>query len=407
MKPKQKLVIIGGGAAGFFSGNTAAEINPDLEVIILEQGNDVLGKVKISGGGRCNVTHACYDLKELIKYYPRGNKELLSAFYRFNCEHTIEWFESKGVGLKTEADGRIFPVSDDSQTIVDCLVEQAMRLGIKIFRQHKVLHIEKKGKLFEIQNVQQKISSDFLLIASGGSAIIWNIIKEMGHTITEPVPSLFSFNTKNTLFKDLAGISIANTNISIKNTAFTASGILLITHTGLSGPGILKISAFAARYLAELQYNFSIMINWTNKSKTEVLEALNVIKLEHPKKAIHNYSPFGLANRFWKNGLIAMKIEETKQWANLSKTEIQHIADFLTACEIPIHGKRTNKDEFVTAGGINLKEVDFKTMESKLIPDLYFAGEVLDIDAVTGGFNFQAAWTTGFIAGESIAAKSE
>ena len=402
MQNKKTLVVIGGGAAGFFAAIKAVEVNSNLSVIILEQGLEVLGKVKISGGGRCNVTHACFDIKELVKFYPRGSKELLSPFYQFNCEHTTDWFENRNVKLKTEEDGRIFPVTDDSQTIVDCLVQQAILLGVKIIRQAKVIQIEKQEHKFVVHAIQQQISADFLLIASGSNNTIWNILANLGHTIVAPVPSLFSFNTKNTLFKELSGISIAGTHIKIKNTSHTANGILLITHTGLSGPAILKLSAFAARALAEQNYIFSIQINWINYTKNEAIEQLTIIKNEHNKKAIHNFSPFGLANRFWRNCLKETKIDETKQWANLTKNELQLIVDFLTNSEIQIHGKSTNKDEFVTAGGVDLKEVDFKTMESKLIPNLYFAGEVLDIDAVTGGFNFQAAWTTGFIAGNSI-----
>ena len=401
MKNRKKLVIVGGGAAGFMAAITLAEAQQNIDIIILEQGNEVLGKVRISGGGRCNVTHACYDVKELVKFYPRGKKELLSPFFQFNCEHTIDFFESKNVTLKTEDDGRIFPTTDDSMTIVNCLKNEATKLGIKIILQAKVMQISIEEK-FEINYNNTILKTDFLLVASGSNNTIWNSLKSLKHTIIEPVPSLFTFNTKNNLFRDLSGISIPSTKIKIKESAFETNGILLITHTGLSGPVILKLSAFGARFLAEKNYQFSILINWINESKDKAIIELNAIKIEHSKKAIQKFSPYKLANRFWKNCLLELNIDTEKQWANLNKNELHSIADFLTNCEINIQSKSTNKDEFVTAGGVALNEVDFKTMQSKIVPNLYFAGEVLDIDAVTGGFNFQAAWTTGFIAGNNI-----
>ncbi|MBK6274196.1 MAG: NAD(P)/FAD-dependent oxidoreductase [Saprospirales bacterium] len=401
MENRKKLVIVGGGAAGFMAAITLAEAQQNIDIIILEQGNEVLGKVRISGGGRCNVTHACYDVKELVKFYPRGNKELLSPFFQFNCEHTIDFFESKNVTLKTEDDGRIFPTTDDSMTIVNCLKNEATKLGIKIILQSKVMQISIAEK-FEINYNNTILKADYLLIASGSNNTIWNSLKSLKHTIIEPVPSLFTFNTKNNLFRELSGISIPSTKIKIKESAFETNGILLITHTGLSGPVILKLSAFGARFLAEKNYQFSILINWINESKDKAINELNAIKIEHSKKAVQNFSPYKLANRFWKNCLLELNIDTDKQWANLNKNELHSIADFLTNCEINIQSKSTNKDEFVTAGGVALNEVDFKTMQSKIVPNLYFAGEVLDIDAVTGGFNFQAAWTTGFIAGNNI-----
>ena len=401
MENRKKLVIVGGGAAGFMAAITLAEAQQNIDIIILEQGNEVLGKVRISGGGRCNVTHACFDVKELVKFYPRGKKELLSPFFQFNCEHTIDFFESKNVTLKTEDDGRIFPTTDDSMTIVNCLKNEATKLGIKIILQSKVMQISIAEK-FEINYNNTILKADYLLIASGSNNTIWNSLKSLKHTIIEPVPSLFTFNTKNNLFRELSGISIPSTKIKIKESAFETNGILLITHTGLSGPVILKLSAFGARFLAEKNYQFSILINWINESKDKAIIELNAIKIEHSKKAIQNFSPYKLANRFWKNCLLELNIDTDKQWANLNKNELHSIADFLTNCEINIQSKSTNKDEFVTAGGVALNEVDFKTMQSKIVPNLYFAGEVLNIDAVTGGFNFQAAWTTGFIAGNNI-----
>lgn len=399
---KRELVIIGGGAAGFMAAIHCAQNNPGIAISILEQGKEVLSKVRISGGGRCNVTHACFDVHELVNYYPRGSKELISAFYKFNCQHTIDFFESRGVKLKTEADGRMFPVSDDSLSILECLKREALKLNIKIILHAKVLKIQKLDK-FIISFNDQQLDADYLMIASGSNKTIWNEISKLNHQIIEPVPSLFTFNSKHTLFRNLSGISLNNTLIKIKDTEFEAQGITLITHLGLSGPCILKLSAFAARHLAQQNYNFIISINWINQTRQEILSELNSIKLLQAKKSIANYSPFKLPNRFWNNVLIELNLNTEKQWAQLNKLEIQSMVDLLAACEIPIFSKNTNKDEFVTAGGISLAEIDFKTMQSKIVPGLYIVGEALNIDALTGGFNFQAAWTTGFIAGTAIA----
>ncbi len=401
MIKKRKLIVIGGGAAGFFGAITAAENNPELHIIILEQGNEVLGKVKISGGGRCNVTHACFDVKELIKFYPRGSKELLGSFYRFNCENTVDWFEGRGIDLKTEEDGRIFPVTDDSQTIVDCLVDEANRLGIKIIRQAKVMHVE-MGMPFTVMCNNEKLTADQLLIASGSNPTIWRALKD-SHNIIPPVPSLFSFHIKNELLKELEGISFKNVTVRLNNTKIETGGPMLITHWGLSGPAILKLSAFAAIELAALNYQFSITVNWINSKTDTVKEILSQAKLQQSKKNAGNFVPFEIPGRFWKRILLILKIDEGKKYADLTGDEIGKISTLLTQCNLEVNGKSTNKEEFVTAGGISLKEVDFKTMESKNVPGLYFAGEVLNIDGVTGGFNFQAAWTTGYIAGNSIA----
>lgn len=404
MQDKKTAVVIGGGAAGFFAAITAASANPDLHIIILEQGPEVLGKVKISGGGRCNVTHACFDVKELVKFYPRGSKELLSPFYRFNCEHTIEWFENKGVTLKTEEDGRMFPISDNSQTIIDCLLEQTEFYNIQVIKQAKVMRLE-IDKLFHVFYNEKKLAADYLLIASGSNNTMWQLLKNIGHEIVAPVPSLFTFNIKSELLKDLAGISINNVRLSMNDSKIATLGPVLITHTGLSGPAILKLSAFAARILFEKQYQFHLEINWIHQTTDEALQQLKTEKEQQAKKQVNNFSPFDLPNRFWLRVLEINGIPSAKLVADLSKQDLQQIANTLTKSMVKVHSKNTNKDEFVTAGGVALKEVDFKTMQSKLVPNLYFAGEVLDIDAITGGFNFQAAWTTGFIAGNSIAGK--
>lgn len=405
MQIKKILAVIGGGAAGFFAAITAAENNPDLKVIILEQGNEVLGKVKISGGGRCNVTHACFDVKELVKFYPRGHKELLGPFYRFNTEHTIQWFEYRGVELKTEADGRMFPVSDSSQSIMDCLIETATAYDIKIIKQAKVMRLDVADS-FQIYFNDRALNADYLLIASGSSNTIWQQLKKLGHEIIEPVPSLFTFNIRHELIKGLEGISFQQVSLSLKEAKIETQGALLITHTGLSGPTILKLSAFAARLLNEKKYQFELMINWIDSSTDEAMLRLKSEKDIQAKRQASNFSPFELPQRFWLKVLEVNGIPANKLVADLSRNELQNIANALTKCVLKVHSKNTNKEEFVTAGGISLKEVDFKTMESKLIPNLFFAGEVLDIDAVTGGFNFQAAWTTGFIAGSSLAEKA-
>jgi hypothetical protein len=404
MQLKRTLVIIGGGAAGFFAAINAAETHSNLNIIILEQGNDVLGKVKISGGGRCNVTHACFDVKELVKFYPRGTKELLSPFYQFNCEHTIEWFRNKNVSLKTETDGRMFPTSNQSQTIIDCLIDSCKLHNIQIIKQAKVLRFD-VNENFTVYYNDKKIIADYLLIASGSSNTIWQLLKNIGHQIITPVPSLFTFNIKDNLIDGLEGISISNIQCYINDSKISTYGDILITHTGLSGPAILKLSAFGARYLYEKKYQFEIKINWIQQTLEDTITLLKEGKEHQAKKQLNNFNPFDLPHRFWLKIISINGILETKLVADLTKHEIQKIALTLTQTILKVHSKNTNKEEFVTAGGVSLKEVDFKTMESKIIPNLYFAGEVLDIDAVTGGFNFQAAWTTAYIAAKSIVQK--
>jgi hypothetical protein len=395
------LVVIGGGAAGFFAAITAAELNPSLKIAILEQGNEVLGKVKISGGGRCNVTHACFDVKELIQYYPRGQKELQGIFYRFNCENTIEWFKDKGVNLKTENDGRVFPVTDNSQTIINCFLAQTERYQIKIIKQVKVINID-VGLNFKIHFNQGIFTAKKILIATGSNPSVWKLLNEMGHTIVSPVPSLFTFNIKNELLKGLEGVSFQTVHVNLQEAKIESYGAMLITHTGLSGPSILKLSAFAARILQEKNYQFNLEINWLNESTDSVISKLKLEKETQARKQIGNLSLYDLPNRFWQKVVEINGVSTQKLVADISKNEIQNIAQTLTKYTLLVHSKNTNKDEFVTAGGVELKEVNFKTMESKIIPNLYFAGEVLNIDAVTGGFNFQAAWTTGYIAASSI-----
>lgn len=403
---KLNIIIIGGGAAGFFAAIRAAECNPDAQVIILEKSKDVLGKVKVSGGGRCNLTHACFVPRELSKFYPRGEKELLGPFNRFACGDTIEWFEKRGVKTKIEADGRMFPVSDDSQTIVDCLWAAARKSGVSIYTNTalKSLHAPSASNPnWIIETAQQKLFAQQVMIASGSSPSMWAVLAQLGHTIIEPVPSLFTFNIKDPRLTDLLGISVPLAEVKVEGSKLSSTGPLLITHWGMSGPAILKLSAWGARELAGLQYKFAIRVNWIMAKPEDTRQDLEDLKQEDGRKMVSANTQFGLPIRLWKRLVAATGIRDDKRWADLSKKEIQTLAEELTQGRFQVNGKSTFKEEFVTAGGVDLKEVDFKTFGSKLFPGLFFAGEVLNIDAITGGFNFQAAWTGGWIAGEAMA----
>ncbi len=405
-----RIVIIGGGAAGFFAAINCAEKNSKAEIIILERGKSVLGKVKISGGGRCNVTHACFVPRELVKNYPRGAKELLSPFSRFCTGDTIEWFEKHGVELKIEEDNRMFPVSNDSQTIVDCLWNTAKRLGIKVWTQHQFEGIQAPKQDNEPWTIRvrnkENLIADKVMFATGSNPRIWKILKNLGHNIIEPVPSLFTFNIKDERIKGLAGLSVPKATIEVLGTKLKSEGALLITHWGLSAPAILKLSAWGARTLNELNYQFTIKVNWLSGVNIDlVLEDLHDFKENNPKKSVFANAMFDLPNRLWKKIVKGAGINEKQQWANISKKMMQSLAMQLTQAKFKVNGKSTFKEEFVTAGGIDLKNVNFKTFESKIRKNLYFAGEVLNIDGVTGGFNFQAAWTGGFIAGDSLSNK--
>ncbi|MDX1942389.1 MAG: NAD(P)/FAD-dependent oxidoreductase [Saprospiraceae bacterium] len=404
-----KIIVVGGGAAGFFAAIRCAELNPNAEVTILERGRNVLEKVKISGGGRCNVTHACWAPAELVKHYPRGERELLGPFHRFACGDTIDWFEKRGVELKIEEDGRMFPVSDDSQTIIDCLWDSAVKAGVKVQISLRVddFVFDEKISQWKITSEENIFIADKVLVASGSNPRIWEMLKTLGHTIVEPVPSLFTFNIKDERIRDLPGISVPEAFVQIKNSKLSAKGPLLITHWGMSGPAILKLSAWGARELASLKYSFTIEVNWLNQKPTIIQESLNDFKSTNPKKQVFANALFGLSIRLWKSLVLAANIPEEKKWADISKKELQMLVNQLCTGEFIVNGKSTFKEEFVTAGGVDLKEVNFKTFESKLFPGLYFAGEVLNIDATTGGFNFQAAWTGGWIAGEAMVLDTE
>ena len=398
-----KVIIVGGGAAGFFTAVNLAEIRPDLEIIILEKNSRVLEKVKVSGGGRCNVTHACFDPKELVKNYPRGQKELLGPFYQFMTGDTMEWFENRGVPLKIEADNRVFPTSNSSQTIVDCLLNSAIKAGVQIKMNQKVEGISKTEEGFLVKCVTQTYKADYLLIASGSNPSIWEMIEKLGHSIEKPVPSLFTLKISDNRIKDIPGISVPMAEVKIPGSNFRTQGPVLVTHWGLSGPAILKLSSIAATYFAENNYQLTIEVNWVSKSYEEILKFFIQLKTENAKKQIGFKSPFEeIPNRLWTKLIFSANIKNETRWAEVSGNALSELAKQICSCTFSVNGKSTFKEEFVTAGGVNLKEIDFKRFESKLQKNLFFAGEVLNIDAVTGGFNFQNAWTGGFVVARSI-----
>jgi predicted Rossmann fold flavoprotein len=391
------IIIVGGGAAGFFTAINIVEKNPKLKVAILERGKNVLEKVRISGGGRCNVTHACFEPNELVKFYPRGEKELRGPFHQFCTGDTIEWFEKHGVELKIEDDGRMFPASNSSQTIIDCFMNSTQKLGISVLTSQSVQSIFKKDNFWKIETQSENYITEKLILATGSNPKIWEVLQNFGHVIVSPVPSLFTFNIKDARIRELPGVS-AQVAVTVKDTKLSSNGPLLITHWGMSGPAILKLSAWGARILFDKNYQFTIFVNWLNDIDAEDCEKmLKDLKLENAKKAISKKSPFVLTNRLWESLVLASEIETETKWADLSKNQLQNLVNQLTNCSFQVNGKSTFKEEFVTAGGIDLKEINFKTMQSKLHENLYFAGEIVNIDAVTGGYNFQNAWTSGFI----------
>ena len=403
MNQKYDIIIVGGGAAGFFTAINCVEKNPNLKVAILERGAEVLNKVRISGGGRCNVTHACFEPNELVKFYPRGEKELRGPFHQFCSGDTIEWFEKHGVELKIEADGRMFPVSNSSQTIIDCFLEATKKLKIDILTNQSVQSIFKTANYWKIETPNEQFSAQKLILATGSNPKIWEMLQTFGHLVVNPVPSLFTFNIKDARIKELPGVA-TQVSIKVKDTKLSSNGPLLITHWGMSGPAILKLSAWGARILHDKNYQFTIFVNWLNDLDTEDVEKiLKELKMEHAKKAVSKKSPFEITNRLWESLVLASGIEAETKWADLSKLQLQNLSEQLTNGAFQVNGKSTFKEEFVTAGGIDLKEINFKTMESKLHENLYFAGEIVNIDAITGGFNFQNAWTSGFIVAEAIA----
>jgi predicted Rossmann fold flavoprotein len=397
------IIIVGGGAAGFFTAINIVEKNPKLKVAILERGKEVLSKVRVSGGGRCNVTHACFEPNELVKFYPRGEKELRGPFHQFCSGDTIEWFRNHGVALKIEDDGRMFPVSNSSQTIIDCFLQTTQKLGIAVLTGQSVQSIFKKDNFWKVETQSETYIAEKLILATGSNPKIWEMLQTFGHAIVSPVPSLFTFNIKDSRIKELPGVS-AIVSVKVKDTKLTSTGPLLITHWGMSGPAILKLSAWGARILHDKNYQFTIFVNWLNEVATEDAEKIvKELKQEHAKKAVSKKSPFDFPNRLWESLVLASSIESETKWADISKIQLQNLALQLTNSSFQVNGKSTFKEEFVTAGGVDLKEINFKTMESKVQENLYFAGEIVNIDAITGGFNFQNAWTSGFIVANAVA----
>jgi len=400
MLKKKRIIIIGGGAAGFF---TAANLDETkFYVTILEQNSDVLQKVKISGGGRCNVTHACFDPRELTQFYPRGNRELLSVFTKFQPGDTMDWFETRNVPLKIEKDNRVFPESDSSQSIINAMIDEVRNKNFEIKTQVSVSEIIRENEIYIVKTKQGDFDADIVIYTTGSSPKSLKIIENLGHKIVEPVPSLFTFNIKNSLLKDLPGTSFENSEIRIPSLKTEESGPLLITHWGLSGPAVLKISAWEARKLAQLKYQFEIEVNFISKPFSEAEEELKEFKNQNPKRSIGQSKIFDVTNRFWSKILEINQINPEKQIANLSAKEMNLIIENLCQKKLSVAGKSTFKDEFVTAGGVDLKEVNFKNMASKILTDFYISGEVLDIDAVTGGFNFQACWSEAWLISQHL-----
>ena len=408
-----QVIVVGGGAAGFFGAIACASANPKLKVTLIEAGSKPLAKVRISGGGRCNVTHHCFEPARLVENYPRGGKALRGAFSRFQPKDTVEWYESRGVKLKTEADGRMFPITDSSATIINCLMQAAdkagvdLRTGVGVKTVKQYFNSENKSYFqLELKN-ERVMQGDRLLIATGSNPLGYRWAKNLGHKIESSVPSLFTFNIKDPRLQGLAGVSVGNVRVRLgtgKN-KLEQTGALLITHWGVSGPAVLKLSAWGARSLFDLKYNSPLQVNWLPKYNPEELrQVLTKLKQTNPKKKIVNYCPVELPKRLWQSLVNYTKIKPDKVWSEISKKELNKLVTEITQGQYEIKGKGVFRDEFVTCGGVSLKEVNFKTMESKKCPGLYFAGEVLDIDGVTGGFNFQSAWTTSWLAGVAIAA---
>lgn len=401
------LIVIGGGAAGFFCAINAARLNPNLKVILVEKSNKLLSKVKISGGGRCNTTHACFEIPALVKKYPRGERFLKKSFHQFNTNHTIEWFAERGVALHEESDGRMFPVTNQSQTIIDCLLREADRYKVQVMMQTEVKRIEQNDAGFKLLTANNiTLTASFICIACGGypKSEMFNWLRTLGHTIQSPVPSLFTFNIPNHPITTLMGLSVPNAVIKIAGTKLKEQGPLLITHWGLSGPVVLRLSAWGARELAEKEYEFVIQVNWLGDTNEAILrEEWSFYREQYAVQKMNTRNPFGLPNRLWCFLLAQSGITDDTRWAELKAPQQNKLIQLLTVYPFEVKGKTTFKYEFVTCGGIVLSEINAQTMESKKIPNLYFAGEIMDVDGITGGFNFQHAWTSGWIAANSIA----
>ena len=400
-----KIAVIGGGAAGFFAAISCRNHFANAQVTILEKSSKVLSKVKISGGGRCNVTNACFDNKKLSLHYPRGENQLRKSFEQFNAADTMEWFETRGVKMKVYPDNCVFPVVNDSQAIIDCFLNEVNRLKIEIRYNQRIQQILKSENKFFILTDENKLEFDRVIVTIGGQpkSSGFNWMEKLGHQIIEPVPSLFTFNMPKNPICELMGNVVENATVQVEGTKLIGQGPLLITHWGMSGPAILKLSAWGARILNEKSYNFAILVNWLNELKEDDLRnQLQFTMLEQGGKMVTNLNPFPITNRLWVFLLQKSDISLEMRWKDLGKKNINKLVNTLLNDRYEVSGKTTFKEEFVTAGGISLQEIDFKTMESRVIKGLFFAGEVLDIDGITGGFNFQAAWTTGFIAGKNV-----
>ena len=396
------VLIVGGGAAGFFAAINTATQNPNLKIAILERGSQVLSKVKISGGGRCNVTHAEFIPEELVLNYPRGKKELRGPFHNYMTGDTMQWFEDRGVPLKIEDDGRVFPVSNSSQTIIDCFLEEIKRHQIEVLLNHSLQEIKHKNDIWELTTTKGIFRTPKLLIATGSNPKIWKLLESLGHQVVAPVPSLFTFNINDTRLRSIPGVVAKDVHVSVENSSLQSEGPLLVTHGGLSAPSILKLSAYGALELAKKDYKFQIKVNFIKQEFTACLKHLLEIKTTFSKKLIIKSSQFDLPKRLWEQLVIAAQIPSDLRWAEVNKQQLQELASQLTKAVFTVDGKSTFKEEFVTAGGVELKGVNFKTFESKHFKSLFFAGEVLNIDAVTGGFNFQNAWTSAFIASQHL-----
>jgi predicted Rossmann fold flavoprotein len=400
------LVIIGGGAAGFYGAIQAAEMKPNLRIAILEKTNKLLSKVRVSGGGRCNVTHNCFEAKKLSKHYPRGEKVLRELFKSYQAKDVVTWFESKGVKLKAEDDGRMFPITDDSQTIINLFLRESDRhkISIQISTAVKTIHKNKDNFIVEIEN-GEKVNAKKILIAIGGhpneQAYSW--IKDLGHTINKPIPSLFTFNAADKRFVELMCVAVKKAYVKIEGTKLSQEGPLLITHWGLSGPAVIKLSAWAAEYLYAEQYKFNVLVSWVGERKEDDLRSdLLAYKTKYPKQRVAGNTLFELPQRLWTKLCELAEIEENKIWGELSLKALNKLLENILRCRFEIRGKTTFKEEFVTCGGVTIDEIDNETMESKKVANLFFAGEVLNIDGETGGFNFQAAWTTAYMAAHTI-----
>lgn len=404
---KKDVIIVGGGAAGFFAAINIAEQNPKLKVVILERGKEGLQKVRISGGGRCNVTHAEFVPSELVLNYPRGEKELLGPFHQFMTGDTIDWFQKRGVELKIEDDGRMFPITDSSKTIIDCFLNEAKKHKVEVLYNQSVTSLSPRtqSRGFEISTKDSIYTCEKLLIATGSNPKIWSLLEGLGHSISQPVPSLFTFDIKDERIKDIPGVVAQNVEVKVLGTDLVSEGPLLITHVGMSAPSILKLSAFGAIELAKSHYKFQIEVNFIRQSFEDCLDMLKELKHKLAKKTVYKSTQFELPKRLWHKLVLASNMDQDTRWADLNKSQLEDLASQLTQAVFKVDGKSTFKEEFVTAGGIDLKEINFKTFESKLHNNLYFAGEVINVDAVTGGFNFQNAWSGAYIAAKSISRK--